>query len=282
MTTPILNIFVADAHSNSRLGLCPPVIPLEDGGEYRPSRSQREVWSAWLEFWDEMDALKRRHSAIVLSHFVGDLMDVNAHDQLDPVSRFEPDILRTGEAIVRRAIEVSDRAFIYRGTPAHTGEHCKLEEMLASRLGKVECDEQRGTASWASWWGECEGVTFDVQHHPVTMGMREHTYRHAALRQSVETELTYARASLSAPDWCIRAHGHRFVDSGEGTHPRVIFLPSWKLSTGDSYLQRKGKSHFPTPVGGAWFLVGDGQTIDWGVKLWKPKRAARKKWKYTR
>jgi len=287
--TLTLIIFVADAHSNSRLGLCPPVIPLEDGGEYRPSRSQREVWSAWLKFWDEMDAIKRQHSAIVLSHFVGDWMDMNAHDHLDPITRFEPDVLKVGEAVIRRAVEVSDLAFIYRGTPAHVGEHCKLEEMLALNLAtsplgrdKIEPDEQRGTASWASWWGECGGVTFDVQHHPVTMGLREHTYRHAALRQSQETELIYSRQSLAPPDWCIRAHGHRFVDSGEGTRPRVIFLPSWKLSVGDAYLHRKGKSHFPSEVGGAWFLVGDGQTLDWGVKLWRPKRAARKKWKYTR
>ena len=280
--TPVLKIFVADAHSNSRVGLCPPVIPLGDGGEYRPSRSQREVWSKWLEFWDEMEALKRRHKADVLSHFVGDLMDVNTHDYLDPITRFEPDVLAIGAAIMRRPVEVSDVVFIYRGTAAHTGEHCKLEELLASRLDKVEPDEQRGTASWANWWGECEGVTFDVQHHPVTMGLREHTYRHAALRQSQETELLYVRAGLPVPDWCIRAHGHRFVDSGEGTRPRVIFLPSWKLSVGDAYLHRKGKPHIPSRIGGVWFLLEGGQTIDWGVKLWRPKRAAHKKWKYVK
>jgi len=280
---PTLQVFVADPHGNSRLGLCPPSVPLADGGEYRPSKSQREAWSAWLEFWEMVEQLKKKYKARpVISHFVGDWVDINRHDSLDPITRFEPDVLAVGKAIARRPIEVSDVVFMYRGTEAHTGEHCKLEETLASILDKIEPDEQRGASSWGSWWGEIEGVAFDVQHHPVTMGSRRHTYQHAALRQSLEVELAYGRNDKPVPQWCIRAHGHRFVDSGEGTRPRTILLPGWKLSPHDAYLARRGHAGEVTPVGGVWFLLDGGEVVDWQVKLWRPKRARQRIWRYKK
>src|ERR1035437_2536477 len=45
-------VVISDTHCGDGLGLCPPdSVHLDDGGTYRPSRFQREVYGLWREFW---------------------------------------------------------------------------------------------------------------------------------------------------------------------------------------------------------------------------------------
>ena len=46
-----------DLHVNSTVAVCPPVVMLDDGGEYRASKPQRWLWREWVKFWG---AVRRR------------------------------------------------------------------------------------------------------------------------------------------------------------------------------------------------------------------------------
>lgn len=69
MTTTLA--IVADTHAGSTVGLCPPRVTLDDGGECAPSKEQRRMWGWWLEYWQEV---KRRQGEVV-AIFLGDMIE---------------------------------------------------------------------------------------------------------------------------------------------------------------------------------------------------------------
>lgn len=51
MVTKLRNLVViSDTHIGDGLALCPPRCTLDDGGEYRQSGPQRELWRNWCHF----------------------------------------------------------------------------------------------------------------------------------------------------------------------------------------------------------------------------------------
>lgn len=267
-----LVVHVADLHLNSQRGLCPPVIDLDDGGQYRASRGQQETWQNWLQFWCIIWDMKRQYGMPLYTVIDGDLMDINRHDRLDPITPNAAIVGRTGLQVVGPVAEMSDYTFIIRGTEAHTGEHCELEEALAYYLvkdGLAVPDEVNGTASWAWLPLEVGGVTFDVTHHPHTFGRRPWTVDAAPGREGAIIRDEYYERGERPPDVAIRAHVHKWLPGNRRLAPQVFYLPPWKLA--DAYSHRLGAGGAVEPVGGAWFLCTCGR-YRWDVERWRPKR----------
>jgi len=257
---------------NSQRGLCPPTVNLDDGGQYVASRGQAETWQDWLQFWRIIWEMKQRLGVPLYTVFDGDLMDVNRHDRLDPITPNLAIVLDIGLAIVEPVAEMSDHTFIVRGTEAHTGEHCALEEALARglvRRGLAEPDEVNGTASWSWLPLEVGGVTFDVTHHPQTFARRPWTVDAAPGRQGAIIRDEYYERGERPPDVAVRAHVHKWAPGPPRLPPQVFYLPPWKLV--DSYNHRLGAGGAVEPVGGLWFLCRGGR-YRWDVERWRPKR----------
>ena len=220
-------IVTADWHVNSPLGMCPPEIPLDDGGIYRPSRGQQWLWSCWLDFWAYAAELPGRKVAVIL----GDIYENYHHGSVQIITLNEATEMEAGLAVAGPMLAVVNETWVIRGTEAHTGGAGFKEELFARRVG-ARRNKDLGTWSWwhlARAWGQ---VKFDLSHHPQTASYLEHTRDWAAARQATYTCLEYDSDGVARPDVILRAHCHRH---GKGFYHDTFcaFCPPWQLTTAD-------------------------------------------------
>lgn len=227
---------VSDIHAGGTTALCPPRIALDDGGAYEASKAQRWLWQSWLDFWDRVTQVQRQHKAELYTVFNGDIVDGDHHNTSQILSR-NPN---AQAAVVNAAMAVPlglkpDRIFIVRGTEAHVGQSASAEERIADGLRRdkrpIEGDPETGTASWWHLRMEVHNTLIDVTHHGRT-GQREHTRGGAAVLHAHDILLSHAKNGDRYPDLCLRAHYHKFNDSGDACPVRVLTSGAWQLATG--------------------------------------------------
>jgi hypothetical protein len=264
---------VADLHTNSVRGLCPPSINLDAGGTYKASKAQRLVWRRWLDFWEIVEAKKKALGCRLYVVVAGDVGDKNTHDGSGLISRVNSDEVKIAALALEKPREIADEFFIVRGTPAHEGPQASLCELIASDLDATP-DDEAGTKSW--WWLPLEagGVTFDIAHHPQTSGRRPWTKAAAAARHGAIIRSEYLDAGEKPPDVAIRAHVHYWQPGPREPRPQFFYCPPWQLTT--SFGHRLGAGGRIEPVGGLWFMCKNG-IYDWGVERAEIRR--RKAWK---
>lgn len=272
MTTTLA--IVADLHVNSTVGLCTPVVNLDDGGTYHASPSQRWLHSCWLDFCAKVQASPGRKVAIINGD-VGELDTKRRSYQL--ISPNKATIVSLVLDVLSPLIEVVDQVYITRGTCAHTGKSAWLEEAVASDITNV-VRESKAAASWWHIRSVCEGVRLDIAHH-AQMGGLPWTEKHAALRLAEKLMWRYAIThGQPPPHLAIRSHNHRTADSYNNYDTRVLFTPAWCLPT--EYNYRAGHENDLADYGGMLVTCQDGAyTYDEPVlyhpaesrRLWKLK-----------
>lgn len=268
---------VADVHSNSKVGLCPPVVELDGVGspaEFHASKMQRVMWDHWLEHRDILGELKVKLGVDLITILAGDGSDDNKYDQFGLITTNKADIIKIGLAVLEPLLEVSDQWIMVRGTEAHTGPHCWQEEMIAM-YGGAAPDEEAGTDSWWWWPGKIEDVRFHIAHRPPTFGNKPWTIDAAAGRCSKEVRDEYIERGELPPQIAAFGHYHKFRDSGRVLNPYVVFLPSWSWIS--SYVTQMGHAGFDQPIGGVWFICDDGK-YDFHYKVWR--LGGKKPWIY--
>lgn len=233
---PVCIAVVSDLHAGSSVALCPEVVPLDDGGEYRASRPQAWLWSCWLDYWQQVRAVREEYGADLYVIFNGDLVDGDHHNTSQLLSRNPNAQASVLNSAMRVALDAKpDRLFIVRGTEAHTGQSACAEERIADGLRRdkrpIQGDPETGTASWWHLRMDVQGVRIDVTHHGRT-GQREHTRGSAAVLHAHDILLSHVKAGDPPPHLCLRGHYHRFNDSHDAAPTRVITTGAWQLKTG--------------------------------------------------
>lgn len=261
-----LVVIVADLHINSTVGLCPPVVRLDDGDTHRHSRYQRALWRCWGEFWDLVQEKRRGRRLVVVLN--GDLVDGDHHNTSQLVSRNLATQANMAAEILDPLSQLADELFIIRGTEVHTGPSSYWEEHLAEDLGAVR-DARAGTASW--WWLplEVEGVRFDIAHHPGTSSRRPWTRGGAANRLAAWVLNDYAAVGERPPHVVIRSHNHVFEESGHNHAIRAVITPCWQLTT--AFGHRIGGSGKLSDIGGLIFECRAG-SFDMDLVRYAPRR----------
>lgn len=263
-------VAISDTHCNSTVGLCPPVVDLDDGGRYHSSLAQSAVWKCWLDFWRIVRDMKQDLDAQVITVSNGDAIDRNKHTAHQSITTNEA----TAIAITAQAFEplekVSDHLCIIRGTAAHVGRGGNLEEQLAQVYTHdfLIPDTRSGTNTWWRWQPEIEGVRFDISHHPATSSRRPWTRDAAASRLSAILRIRYLEAGLPVPDVAIRSHVHCAASSGRLSKPETFILPAWELTS--HFGHRLGGTQVVEPVGGLIFVLDDGG-YDVSLKIWEAR-----------
>lgn len=281
-----LTILTGDQHGGSYFGLCPPKVDLEDGGEYRPSKVQRELWKCWLDFWGEMGKVAKANNVLAVNLvFGGDLADMNWHDAGGVMTRHPTTLKTIAGAIVDAAIGKLREAvpktphylFIIRGTPAHVGKKAAIEEAIAEDLS-AEPDAQNKTHSWYTLNLVTGGITINVQHHPEAGSFREHTDGGAARTIATEICISHWRNNQKPPDIAVRFHAHRWQESGRNNMPCHAFCCwGWQLAT--AFSRRKGAGAKILPIGGMYILAENGRytydeihySVKGQVSTWRQK-----------
>ena len=245
---------VSDTHINSRVGLLPPSMKLDDGDTIKARKAQRWQWHQWTQFWNEIAEEKRRSKATLYTIINGDVADLNKHSTSQMITTNIADIVKMCSHVFEPCLEVTDHVFVTRGTEAHALDNASLDELFARDIDAIESDEN--TSSW--WWmrGEFGGVKFDVAHHPGTGSLIPHGAHGPAGRIAARMVYDYARNPSQMPDIAVRSHNHLFSDSGETYPVRAIVTEPWQLTT--SFGHRIGMSGRLMPIGGLLFTCDRG------------------------
>lgn len=259
MTT--LVAIAGDLHTNSTLGVMPPTVRLDDGGEYKASPQQRWLWRHWVKSWAAVGEARDRHDARLVVILNGELADNNHHHTTQLVTRNPADQLNIAIETLRPVTDLlrdGDRVFVTRGTEAHSGPSGHLDETLAQELGATG-ERADGPASWWRLRAEFEGVRFDVSHHPPGGGGRmPWTRANYAPRLAAMMWWQYVERGERPPHFAVYGHVHRPGDSYDAFGVRALITPSWQLMT--SYGYRIGGD--PLPVGLAWVVCRDGEVVE--------------------
>jgi hypothetical protein len=250
---------VSDEHAGSTVAPCPPVVELDDGGEYHASKVQRWLWQSWGDFWDEAARVRDEVDGALRVVSNGDLVEGDHHGTAQIISR-HPGI---EQAVAKSLLEVPkskgvESWHIVRGTESHVGKSGKAEEALARWLG-AEPDPETGNASWWHCRMDLDGVRLDFAHHG-RMGQRPWTRGNVVLNLAAEVFMEYAAAGKPHPHLAVRSHLHQWMDTGS-IHPvRVIQTPGWQLKTG--YVHKVAANSLIPHIGGALVLIRDG-VLEW-------------------
>lgn len=245
---------VSDLHINSSVALRPPLITLEDSGLDSASRSQCWLWECWLDFCNQVDRISGRVVAILN----GDIGDLDAKGRTyQTVSENPADILKLVDKTLEPLISVVDAVIVVRGTPAHAGKTCWLEEAIAAALPSDKLIPQ--SEDIKSFWhfqGMVGDLRIDAAHH-ASMGRLPWTKANS-INQLAFRAIHYYKAELGLPppDYVFRAHNHMYGDSGGNfRETKAIYTPSWSLLT--EYGYRRGFELQLADIGGV--IVEDGR-----------------------
>lgn len=250
---------VSDLHSGSTVGLCPPIVTLDDGGEYRQSRAQGWLWENWLDFWRRMGQLKKDTRLPLVVIINGDLVDGDHHNTSQIITRNPNTQIDIALEVLEPLRWEANAIFETRGTEVHTGGSGWVEERVAKEIG-TRSDEANGTHSFWHLLAEFGGVLFDIAHHPETTSRLPHTKGADSNRIAAMLIMEYGGRGERIPNVALRGHIHSFRDSGT-THGsiRVFTTPAWQLTTGFGHrIGAGGKLQKP---GGFYFICRQGHYI---------------------
>ena len=255
-------VVISDTHINSSVGLCPPVVELDDGGSYRPSKGQRELYKAFLDFCNK--AYQTDDKVYVILN--GDLAE-DGFKSTQVISRNKATILNMVIDTLSPLVDRAEKVFVIRGTEYHVGKSAELEEAYAKDLDNA-VRYQKKIASWWHLRTKISGVRFDVAHH-ISMGLLPWSEKNAANKLSAILMYQYAEWGDPLPHIALRSHVHRTSDSGRNYPIHSETLPCWCLAT--SYVHRIGGSNAKPKLGGLIIDCDKGKyNID--VQLYEPFR----------
>ena len=217
---------VGDTHANSRMGLCVPTFNLLDGGTYRANKTQRWLWTCWLDFWEEFASLGGRKGAI----FNGDMVDGDTKNRTHQViTRNQAEMVGLAQETLVPALDVLDYCIFLKGTPAHVGKSAQLEEDLASDT-TISKKNGSGNYAWDRFYGMVGGVIFDVKHFG-KLGYKYWTRPNALNSIATELILAYVKNGERLPHVAVRNHRHQKGDTYDNYAIRVIANGCWQGPT---------------------------------------------------
>lgn len=271
---------VSDVHAGGTTAVCTPEpIVLDDGGSYVPNKPQKWLWKQWQKAWSKrypelVEDYKPDKQILVLN---GDLVEGWHHDSAQQVSILEGLHFRIAHRLLERGPMQNDfdEMHFIRGTESHVGKHAGHEEGLARALKKQHgypVVRDPDTGQYTSWWRRLmvDDVLVDMRHHG-RQGQRTHTKDSYLRLYAHDIWESHVRSGDRPPDLCIRAHHHRYGDSGRihDMPTRVVSLPCWQLLTAWTHrisIEDLGQ------IGMCVFAIRDGRLLEPHPILFKAAR----------
>ena len=261
-------VVTSDHHIGSTIGLCPPEVYLDDGGEYKPTKLQTEAWKFWdKDFWPFVWSRAKSRKTILV--FNGDLVDGDHHatNQIWTKSVFEQ--VRVATDIFVKLTERADASYIVRGTAAHVQPSGTAEEAIAQKLKSTRVSGASvGARSIYHLMLNVYGVEMNIAHHGPSSGRRIWTYGNE-LRSYTRTIVLDALISrgkgenVVLPDVLIRSHVHHKIDEpckDYGHACRSFITPAWQWKT--EYAHGIVSHEDIADVGGLIVDIDDGEVTN--------------------
>ena len=230
-------VVVSDLHSGCKLGLCPPgELRLDDGGFYRQSEFQKQVWKHWQYFWEQWvpDVVQGDPYAVIVN---GDALDGVHHNSTTQISHNLLDQRRIAKKILTPVVDKCEgRFYMIRGTEAHVGRSATDEEELAEDLGAIP--NKVGQYSRYDLWKYVGPKVVHALHHVGTTGSAAYEAT-AVHKELTESFVEAGRWNRRPPDVIVRSHRHRHIEiriavGGKGNETSsaiAVVTPAWQGKT---------------------------------------------------
>lgn len=268
--TPINNlIVVSDLHCGCQLGLCPPVVRRDEGGDYHYSPMQKKMLGWWKCFWGIwVPKVTRGEPFSVCVN--GDAVDGQHHRSKTQISQnlaVQQDIAYELLAPVRDLCE--GRMYMIRGTEAHVGPSGEDEERLAERLDVIP--SAAGRRSRYELWVKVGNGLCHIMHH-ISTSTRTAYQSSGPMGEITEELVEAAKARQTPPDVVVRSHRHRHIEvriPTENVYGIVFTTPGWQLKT--PHVFKTGHRMSLPEMGGSLIRQGD-EELYTRHKVWLLKR----------
>lgn len=227
---------VSDLHCGSTVGLSPPSVLMDDGGEYRASKEQLEIWEKWEVFQDKVKKLAGKRP--IISVVNGDLVEGNHHHSTQIQSENPSVQIDIAEQSLNRLARMSKKLFVVRGTETHSGQSASWEESIARKIGATG-----NPVGLSSWWIlplDVGGVMMDFAHHGRVGGL-PWTRPNGSVSLAAQTIIHYVERGKWPPKLVFRSHFHQYVDTYKAFKSiRLIGTPCWQNPTAYVYKRSPG------------------------------------------
>jgi hypothetical protein len=131
-------VIISDIHAGCQLGLCPPVVELDEGGIYNQNRVQKTTWAWWEEFW-RVHVPEMTNGLPYCVIVNGDTIDGVHHRATHQITHNLADQSAIALEILRPVVSLCEgRFYMLRGTEAHVGPSGVEEERIARELGAIK------------------------------------------------------------------------------------------------------------------------------------------------
>lgn len=268
---PIRNIVaISDLHCGCQVGLCPPVVHLDEGGEYHASDHQKVVWGWWEEFWNEwVPHVCHNEPYVVITN--GDVCDGTHHGSVTQITHNIKDQKNIAIEVLRPVVKKAAAYYHIRGTEAHVGQSAQIEEEVAKALGAKPNDIGQH-ARYELWYRLGEQYLIHFAHHIGTAGSM-HYESTALMRELTEAYVEAGRWNEEAPDVVVRSHRHRNAEVRVQTHKgfaTVCTTAGWQLKT--PFVYKIAGARLASPqIGGTVIRSGD-EDVYTRHRIWDLKR----------
>lgn len=277
----VLLLVFSDTHVGSTLGLCPPVVYMEEFGDFHHNPAQALLWESYHDMLSIVAEHKQERKWPLVVIHNGDAVDGNHHGTHEIWTQDELIMAEVAEEVLAPAYSLADAVYMMRGTPSHVGKLARWEEALARELAHTYPIRKSlsGRYTWQHLNLLLNDVLFDV-HHPPESGSRVPWTRGAEVnRVSTWLGIEYNSTGDRVPDVALRSHKHGFRDSGLNHKTRTFITPPWQIATSwaNNYVGTSGKV---AQVGGLLFFIypqGDSNRyLPYSVEpiIYRPKRDA--------
>lgn len=274
-------VLVSDIHAGSTVGMLhEDGVQTDDQTWIKPSVAQSWLNQKHAEMIADVEKLVDGHTThLFLNGDITEGVHHNTHQIISPDKGVHIqaafDVLDKG--ILRLGF---DTIHMTRGTPAHVDNASGLEKSVAAKLNAAGYPVLRDPTSnsfvWPFIYAEFDGVLFDIRHHG-RAGQREHTRKSYAALYAQDIWQSHVADGRRPPDIAVRAHLHRFIDSGPDHRgiTRAIQMPCWQLTT--QWVRRIGAETLPD-IGCVVILVDDGR-VSVTPLLYRPEPDPQPIWK---
>lgn len=273
-------IVISDLHCGCQLGLCPPTVDLDEGGEYSHSELQKKVWGYWNDFWNRWVPLvcvdgktgKPEKFGVIVN---GDTLDGVHHSSTHQITHNLADQAKIAREVLEPIVKLcKGRFYMIRGTEAHVGASGQEEERLALELGAIP--NEFGQYARYDLWKKIGNGLVHVLHHIGTTGSS--AYEATAVHKELTEEFTEAaRWGERPPNIIVRSHRHRMLhthvatDEGEAV---AVVTPGWQAKTPFTW-RLAGARLAPPQFGGIVITQGHKElyirTQTWTIKRSTPE-----------
>ena len=223
---------IGDTHCNSRMGLCPPVFNLKDGGTYRPNKTQKYLWNSYVSFLDAVvETAKDVKPDKIGALLMGDMVDGDRKRRTHQIiSRNASEVVDIAIQSLEPLYQLIDWCVFLKGTPAHVGKSGEIEEELASDCDIAQKNGENNYA-WDEFYGTIGGVLFDAKHHG-KLGYMRHTRTNALHTLAENLFGAYTERGEKPPRVALRGHVHLSRDTYDNHYVRAVTSPCFCGMTG--------------------------------------------------